>query len=173
MALFMCLGAITFGQQPKKTIASETLEAIKNDVWVPFMEAYDQLDSNKIKSIHSKDIVRVTIDQNNIETGNPYLDGFGGFIESMKTQGNKLGIAFAILSTATNATGDIAYQRGYYRLSSQGQGDETLQIRGYGYFNVGLRKEDGIWKIWLDSDSHTAISHDDFTNAEIVYELKN
>ena len=128
---FLLFIGLTFGQQrPLAQVPDEIIESIKQDVWIPFMESYDQLDSEKIKSIHSKDIVRVTIDQNNIETGDSYLDGFGGFIESMKTQGNKLGISFAILSTATNATGDIAYQRGYYRLSSQGKEDETLQIRG-------------------------------------------
>ena len=106
--VLLCCFALSFGQRPAKQISNETLETIKKDVWIPFMEAYDQSDSQKLKSIHSKDIVRVTQDQNLIETGESYLTNFGQFVESVKAQGNQLGIAFAILST----TGDPATSLG-------------------------------------------------------------
>lgn len=148
------------------------MEAIKNDVWVPFMEAYDQLDSQKIKSIHTQDIVRVTISQNNIESGNRYLEGFGGFLDGVKDRGNHLSIAFAILTTALNSAEDVAYQTGYYRLSRYETKNTEPQYTGYGFFNVGLRKENGTWKIWLDSDSRTDISGDQFESSKINYELE-
>ena len=163
--------SLCFAQGPAKPISDEILESIKKDVWIPFMEAYDQLDSQKIKSIHTKDIVRQMVDQNKIETGENYLENFGGFLASEKDHGNKLGIAFAILNTAINETEDVAIQTGYYQLSSQNEGDPSLIVRGYGYFNVGLRKENGTWKIWMDSDKHTDISEDDVNNCEIIYKL--
>ncbi|GLU44684.1 hypothetical protein Musp01_23080 [Muricauda sp. NBRC 101325] len=162
---------VVFGQQPKKEINPETVEAIKNDIWVPFMEAYDQGDSSKLKSIHSKDIVRVTIAQNQIETGAYYLDSFGNYVQSVKEKGDKINIAFAILSTAIDDSGNIAYQTGYYRFSSQNKGNTGQSFVGYGFFNVGLRRENGTWKIWLDSDNHTKITADQFNNAPFVYDL--
>ncbi|WP_420322664.1 YybH family protein [Flagellimonas sp.] len=168
--LFVCCSMLSFGQQ-QKTVPQEIIESIKNDVWIPFMQAYAELDSDKLKSIHSEDIVRITIDQNQIETGAKYLAHFGGFLESMKQHGQQVDIAFAILSTAMDENGVLAYQTGYYRYSSKGKDDEKLIPRGYGYFNVGLKKENDTWKIWLDSDKNADISHEEFVGQEILYEL--
>ncbi|MFD2098524.1 nuclear transport factor 2 family protein [Flagellimonas iocasae] len=170
--LLLCCFALSYGQRPAKQIPNETLEAIKNDVWIPFMETYDQSDSQKLKSIHSKDIVRVTQDQNQIETGESYLQGFGDFVESVKARGSQLGIAFAILSTAMDDSGELAYQTGYYRFNSKNGDEENLVVRGYGQFSVGLKKENGSWKIWLDSDKHIDLAHEEFNAQEIVYELE-
>ncbi|MBO0323129.1 nuclear transport factor 2 family protein [Muricauda sp. CAU 1633] len=170
--LLLCCFALSYGQRPAKQISNETLEAIKNDVWIPFMEAYDQSDSQKLKSIHTEDIVRVTQDQNLIETGESYLTNFGQFVESVKARGSQLGIAFAILSTAMDDGGELAYQTGYYRFSSRHGEDQDFAVRGYGQFHVGLKKENGSWKIWLDSDKHIDLPHEEFNAQEIVYELE-
>ena len=171
LAVVLSVG-MTFGQMQQTEISNAFLQSIENDVWIPFMEAYNESNSKKLKSIHSQDIVRVTVDQNQIETGDAYLDHFGGFVESVKERGGQLGIAFAILTTATNENGTLAYQTGYYRFSSKRADDNQLKVQGYGHFNVGLRKENGAWKIWLDSDARTDITHDDFNSQEIIYELK-
>mgnify|MGYP000052716657 CR=1 FL=1 len=169
--LLLLFFSVTFGQDPAKSVSSEIMESIKSDVWVPFMESYDELDSQKIKTIHSQDIVRVLVHQNQVETGSTYLDNFAGFIESVKDKGNRIGISFAILTTAVDHIGTIAYQTGYYRFRSYGNGAKNPIFQGYGYFHVGLRKENGTWKIWLDSDNHTDITDEDFNNCEIIYEL--
>ncbi|WP_299485510.1 nuclear transport factor 2 family protein [uncultured Allomuricauda sp.] len=168
--LLLCCAFSSFGQQ-KNIVSNETIEAIRDDVWIPFMEAYAEFDSDKLKSIHSKDIVRITIDQNQIETGENYLENFGGFLQHMKQGGNEVAIAFAIQSTAIDEGGALAYQTGYYRYSSKRNGEEKLIPRGYGYFNVALKKENEIWKLWLDSDKQTDISDEDFQAQEILYEL--
>ena len=136
------------------------------------MEAYAELDAKKLKSIHAVDIFRVTIDQNEVRTGEAYLEEFGGFLEQVKDRKGKLGIAFAILTTAIDSSGDLAYQTGYYEFSSQGENDPNLVVRGYGLFNVGLRKTNGIWKLFLDSDKRIDITKAEFEDQEIVYRLK-
>ncbi|WP_190808823.1 nuclear transport factor 2 family protein [Flagellimonas sp. S3867] len=168
--LFLCCTLLSFGQQ-KKTVSNEIVETIRDDVWIPFMEAYAELDSDKLKSIHSKDIVRITIEQNQIETGEKYLEHFGDFLQHMKQGGSKVAIAFAILSTAIDESGTIAYQTGYYRYSSKRKDDAKLSPKGYGYFNVGLKKVDGTWKIWMDSDKNVEITPEDFNTQKILYEL--
>ncbi len=168
--LLLCCVFSSFGQQ-KNTVSTEVTEAIRDDVWIPFMEAYAEFDSDKLKSIHSKDIVRITIDQNQIETGEEYLENFGGFLQHMKQAGNEVAIAFAIQSTAIDESGALAYQTGYYRYSSKRNGEEKLTPRGYGYFNVALKKENETWKLWLDSDKQTDISDEGFQAQKILYEL--
>ncbi|MEX0361827.1 MAG: hypothetical protein AB3N10_12670, partial [Allomuricauda sp.] len=63
--LLLCV-TISFGQKDK-AVNPEIIDAIKKDVWVPFMESYNELNPNKLKSIHSPEIVRVTIDDNQIK----------------------------------------------------------------------------------------------------------
>ncbi|TAI48909.1 YybH family protein [Flagellimonas allohymeniacidonis] len=163
--------SISFGQRQKTEVPEALLEAIKTDVWTPFMEAYDELDPQKLKSFHSDDIIRISINQNDIRSGQTYLESFGGFLVGVKERGAKVRIAFAILSTAIDSSGEMAYQTGYYRFSSKRAGESDFVHRGYGYFNVGLKKVDGQWKIWLDSDKRADITDEDFANHELVYEL--
>lgn len=167
--LLLC-SMLSFGQK-ENTISEEIVAAIKKDVWIPFMESYAELNPIKLKSIHTQDIVRVTIDQNEIELGENYLEYFGGFLVNVKQQGSKVGIAFAILSTAVDESEEMAYQTGYYRFSSLDKTSDEMVVRGYGYFNVGLRLEKGQWKIWLDSDRGSDISHSEFRNQKTLYEL--
>ena len=160
-AVLCCLSLFSFGQT-----SDEILQEIEKDVWLPFMEAYDESDPEKLKSIHTKDIIRVIMEQGEIKTGESYLENFADFVAT-----NRVGIAFVILSTSVDQNGELAYQHGYYRFSSKGNNDDDLVIRGYGEFNVGLRKENGSWKIWLDSDKHASISHEEFNSQKIRYEL--
>lgn len=160
-AVLCCLSLYSFGQT-----SEQILEEIKKEVWVPFMEAYDRSDPEKLKSIHTKDIIRVVMEQGEIKTGESYLENFADFVAT-----NRVGIAFAILSTSVDQKGELAYQNGYYRFSSQGDNDDGLVVRGYGEFNIGLRKENGSWKIWLDSDKRVPISHEDFNTQKTVYKL--
>lgn len=135
------------------------------------MESYAELDSEKLQSIHSKDIVRVLMDQNKVQSGQTYLDDFGGFLNQVKENEGKLGIAFAILTTAVNDAEDLAYQTGYYEFSSKNKEDQDLVVRGYGHFSVGLRKIGGSWKLFLDSDKRIDLTLEEFEQQKIVYRL--
>lgn len=167
--LLLCFSGFCFAQQNE--VPQEVLEKIKQDVWIPFMEAYAQLDSEKLKSIHTDDIFRVTIDQNQVRTGQSYLEDFGGFLDKMRDDGGGLGIAFAIISSATNGSGDLAYQTGYYEFSSKGKDEPELKVRGYGHFNVALRKVEGVWKLFLDSDKRIKLTLEEFEEEQTVYRL--
>lgn len=134
------------------------------------MQAYRDTDAEKLKSIHTWDIMRITIDDNSIETGATYLENFGGFIESIGKSDREVAIAFSILSTAVDE--HLAYQTGYYRFSSKEKGEEEFTVRGYGFFNVALRNEVGTWKISMDSDKRADIDEEEFRRGGMVYELE-
>ncbi|MEO0570486.1 MAG: hypothetical protein AAF039_02200 [Bacteroidota bacterium] len=169
MVLFMAF----LGFSQKKELPGALVEKIKKDVWIPFMEAYAQLDDDKLKSIHDPEIFRVMIDQNTVKTGQTYLNDFGGYLNQVSKNGGGLGIAFALLTTATNSSGDLAYQTGYYEFSSKEKDDSDLVVRGYGHFSVGLKKTEGLWKLFLDADQRIDITLEEFENQEIVYRLDN
>ncbi|WP_222984254.1 hypothetical protein [Flagellimonas meishanensis] len=170
---FLLLFGFTSAQKGQVVqVSDEILKSIEVDIWIPFMEAYNESDSEKLKSIHSQNIIRVSLDQNQIQTGEAYLERFGNFVEGTKERGGQIGIAFAILSTALDETEQLAHQSGYYRFSSKNPEDEELVIRGYGQFDVGLKQENGVWKIWLDSDKRIQLSNEEFDAQEIVYKLK-
>lgn len=172
--MLLLLANIVFAQQREaEEVPQEILSAIQKDVWIPFMEAYQQSDSKKLKSIHAQDIIRVTKDNNRIETGASYLERFGGFVESVQKRGRKMEIAFALLSTAINGEETLAYQTGYYRFSSKTADDEDFVIRGYGKFDVCLKRINGQWKLWLDADTGANISDADFNAHEVIYTLKS
>lgn len=164
----------SYGQEEGRSQKEElTISAIKRDIWVPFMEAYRDYDEEKLKSIHTADIVRINIDNNRVRLGEPYLKEFAAFLPRMKENGDKVGIAFVILTTALNDSKEIAYQTGYYQFQMQSKDEEELTPRGYGYFHVGLRKENGIWKIFLDSDKKVDMYPAQFKGKNTVYELAN
>ncbi|MEM8927939.1 MAG: nuclear transport factor 2 family protein [Bacteroidota bacterium] len=164
---------LQFLNAQKKQVPQEILESIKHDVWIPFMEAYAQLDAKKLKSIHDSDIFRVTMDQNTVKTGQTYLDDFGGFLDKVNANGGGLGIAFAISTTAIDSSGNRAYQTGYYEFSSRNHDDPDLMVRGYGHFSVALRKTEGLWKLFLDADRRVDINLEEFESQAIVYRLDN
>lgn len=168
----LCFFGLSMAQETK-VVSEEIITSIKKDIWIPFMEAYADLDSEKLKSIHSGDIVRIYLDQNTVESGQSYMENFGGFLDDMKQRDDRLGIAFVILSTAIDEKEELAYQTGYYRFSSKRKDDPELVVRGYGLFNVGLKKENNVWKLWLDSDKRINIDAAEFNAQDIIYELND
>jgi len=42
--------------------STEVLQEINRDIWLPFIESYNELDAEKFMAIHSEDLVRVPRD---------------------------------------------------------------------------------------------------------------
>ena len=115
LASLLLIGGYAYSQQREPAeVSKEVIQSIKTDVWIPFMESYAELNPEKLKGLHSKDIVRIYLSQNLIRTGEPYLERFSSFLDSSKERGDKVAIAFAILSTAVDDDETLAYQTGYY-----------------------------------------------------------
>ncbi len=163
--------SMVLAQQGKPLeVSKEITGAIIKDVWQPFMESYRGLDIKKFKSIHTINLTRVSIDMNKIETGVTYLNNIGGFFQRVKKMNRQVDIKFSIISSATGE--NKVYQTGYYCFSSKGSNSESFQPRGYGFFNVILIKEDGIWRISMDADKQVEIDEDKFRKSGVIYELE-
>ena len=124
----------------------EIVASVKKDVWIPFMESYRDLDSEKFISFHAPNTIRVSVNSNKIESGSAYLENIESFFQRVKKMNREMNIMFSIISSAT--TENIVYLTGYYIFSSRAKGEE-FKPRGYSFFNVILTKdkESGTWKI--------------------------
>lgn len=146
-----------------------TMASVYNDVWLPFMESYRELDIEKFKSLQALDITRVSIDRNSIKSKDEYFKEMEAFFNQIKGSKRAMDIRFAILSTATG--NNRVYQTGYYSISIKGPDSESYQPMGYGYFTVVLIKENGHWKISVDADKNAAISEEEFRTSKVLYTL--
>lgn len=137
-AIFIFLASTGFAQDFQKEINSQ--------VWIPFMHTFGARDTEGFMALHSKDVIRSPRDGNSILNFDQY--------KKQIEQGNKNTNSTPSLELhfiERLATKDQAFEIGVYKTTYiNAQGD---QRSFYGKFHVALRKESGVWKILVDTDS--------------------
>src|SRR5688572_22610825 len=122
---------------------------INEQVWKPFIEGFRNGDTDMFMNVHSKDLVRSPRDAKKVETWEQYYEGTKRGNERRKTSGRKSDIELRF--TERIASEAQAIDVGIYKTTSiAGDGQ---QRSFYGRFHVVLRKESGVWKILVDTDS--------------------
>ena len=132
-------------------------QAINDQVWKPFISAYNNHDTDSFMAVHSKDVVRSPRDAKMVLNWNEYFQQQKRGDDQGKNSGNKrqLGLRF----TERIAKDNQAMEVGIYKVIIT---DKTGNVRTfYGRFHVALRKENGIWKILVDTDSSEGNSIDE------------
>ena len=100
-------------------------------------------------AVHSKDVIRSPRDAKMVLTWNEYFEQQKRADDQGKKSGSKrqLGLRF----TERIANDNQAIEVGIYKGTTT---DKIGNVRTfYGRFYVALRKENGIWKILVDTDS--------------------
>ena len=130
---------------------------------MPFSEAYANFDAEAFMELHTSDVVRVSRDGNKLYIGQEYRERMFSSFERTKNSGTSRSIEFRFLQRLVHES--AAYEVGYYKIITERPGDQARTY--YGKFHVTLRKEEGIWKIAVDSDtSHqNSITEQDFQEA--------
>lgn len=146
--IILILSAVAIGSH-----AQTDQQAIDNQVWKPFTKAIMTQDVAAFVSVHSKDLIRAERDQKKVLDLNSYQAGmeagWPSWKESIKKSNQNYTFELRFLERISNGT--LAYEVGYFKnevISSSGE-----KRISYGKFQVALRKENGIWKILVDSDS--------------------
>lgn len=129
-------------------------QEINEQVWKPFTKAIMNQDVATFASLHSTDLVRAERNSGKILSLAEYHKnmeaGWPGSKESLAK--NKIDYTFELRFTERISNGNLAYEVGYFKNESVSPtGEKRI---GYGQFHVTLRKENGIWKILVDSDSN-------------------
>lgn len=144
-------------------VSAQIEKEINDQVWKPFIASFNEFDTDKFMSIHSKDLVRSSRDSKTVLNWNQYYyEQQQGDVRS-KTEQRKRQLELRFTERISNTS--QAIDVGIYKTTSINSKGERRSF--YGRFHVVLRKENGLWRILVDTDSSESntIDESDFTNA--------
>jgi ketosteroid isomerase-like protein len=143
-------------------------EQINEHVWKPFTKAIMAQDVETFISVHSKDVVRAERNSKKVLGYEQYkkemITNWPKWQEQIKKGNVTYTFELRFLERISNGT--QAFEVGYFKNEDTKPNGEKRAY--YGKFQVALRKENGIWKILVDSDSNEGgiITEKDFLAAK-------
>ena len=141
--LIILIGITAFSQ-------GKLQKEINEQVWKPFITAFNNRDDDAFSAVHSKEVIRVSQDDNRIFGYNEY---FKKIPESEKARWKDWERNIELRFLQRIASSDKAFEVGYYKSSNTNTATGEKRT-GYGKFHVLLRKENGNWKILMDADAN-------------------
>lgn len=141
LLLLLIVSTTAFGQTVQKEINEQ--------VWKPFIKGFQDGDTDMFMGVHSKDLVRSARESKKVLNWDSYYQQTKKGNERMKTDKSRLEIELRFTERINNDA--QAIDVGVYRTSWFAA--DGKQGTGYGRFHVVLRKENGTWKILVDTDS--------------------
>lgn len=141
--LFLFAYITTFSQR------DSLQQQINQQVWKPFIQAFNSMDTESFMAVHSKQVTRVIQDGNDIYGFEKYYNQNKLNDDRSKQAGRKRSIELRFIQRI--AANGRAFEVGYFK-STNFLPDGKLQS-GYGKFHVLLIKENGTWKILMDADA--------------------
>ncbi len=161
LLIILCLFSAAFAKAQDNKLH---LQAINQDIWLPFKEAYGTLNVEKYKNLHLKDFIRASAQEKRLPNFEDYFKTSGDWFSDLKKKNQRLEIDFRFIERFANEK--TASERGIYALKCFDSEGKMLWT-GYGKFHVFLRKDQDIWKIVVDydSDEQKTINESVFNNA--------
>lgn len=144
--------------------AQDYQKEINDQVWKPFISTFSNLDAKGFLDVHSKDVVRSSRDARQILSWSEYLEQQDKTNKGMLADG--LSMTLDLHFTERVTTPDRAIDVGIYKTTITDKAGKSQSY--YGRFHVVLRKENGVWKILVDTDSSEGdtIDAEDFDAAK-------
>jgi ketosteroid isomerase-like protein len=153
LLLFACKG---FAQ-------SDSLQKqINSDVWTPFINAFNNQDTDGFMSVHSKELTRVIQDNNMIFGYQRYYEQNKSSDQRSKQNKTKRNIELRFIQRI--AGNDRAFEIGYFKGTVTPENGSPGTF--YGKFHVLMRKENGKWKILMDADANEKTDEAIFMSAK-------
>ncbi len=137
---------------------------INEHVWKPFVQSFNNLNTEGFMAVHRRDMYRVIQDANLIYGYDKYSADLKQGNEKARRINQKRTIELRFVQRI--AASDKAFEVGYYRFTSFDANGITRNA--YGKFHVLLRKENGIWKILMDADASEKINEQVFMSAKAM-----
>jgi ketosteroid isomerase-like protein len=131
------------------SFSQNTQIEINEHVWRPFIKNFNEGNTVGFMAVHSKEVVRSPRDQKAIWNWEEYnrQQSLGDAEDKKENRKRTLELRF----TERIANGDLAFDVGIYKTTYVFSDGKTQDY--FGRFHVVLKKEKGIWKILVDTDS--------------------
>jgi ketosteroid isomerase-like protein len=126
--------------------AIELLRELNSDLWRPFRAAYRARDAAAFLALHTPDLIRVNGTAGTVHGLSTYAARIEPRFAGLAARNDAVDIAFRF--TERVADGDLASERGVYRLVIEPIGGDRLTY--YGRFHTFARKVGGTWRIAVD-----------------------
>lgn len=160
VTLFSLASITSFSQDAQKEINEQ--------VWSHFIKNFNEGNTSGFMAVHSKDAVRSPRDQKAIWNWEEYSQqqALGDAEDKKENRKRTLELRF----TERFSNEDLAFNVGIYKTSYQFADGKRQDY--FGRFHVVLRKEKGVWKILIDTDSteDSTIGEKDFLAASPLEE---
>ncbi len=157
-SILLLLSAESFSQDYTKEI--------NDQVWKPFIQTFNNFDAAGFLAVHSEDVIRSSRDSKEILNWEEYLrQQKAGDQRSIERRSKR---TLELRFTERIANAEKAIEVGIYKTTSINSKGESQSF--YGRFHVVLRKENGVWKILVDTDSSegNTISEKNFHSAQPI-----
>jgi ketosteroid isomerase-like protein len=117
------------------------------DVWAPFAAAFAAGDTTGYLDLYRADLIRAS--GGGVQGFEAFARDIAGSFAAAAAAGERYTIEFRF--TERLADGDLASERGVFRITRRRAGDEVGPL--YGTFHTYLRREGGRWRIAADTDA--------------------
>jgi ketosteroid isomerase-like protein len=143
--------------------AQAAQQEINSQVWKPFIQTFNDRDTKGFMDLHSKDVVRSPREGKNVWDWSGYYQQMERGDQREKAAGSKRQLELRFTERIANK--GLAVEVGIYKTTSINS--DGIARSFYGRFHVVLRKENGVWKILVDTDSSEggSVSEKDFLAA--------
>ncbi|MBX2901801.1 MAG: DUF4440 domain-containing protein [Cyclobacteriaceae bacterium] len=158
--LFVCISLLASVAARAQTPQAE----INKQVWLPFVAAFNNNQTDAFMALHTKDAIRAPRDGKVVWNWDEYYKAQSEGDQQDKKENRKRTLALRFSERISNH--NLAVEVGIYKTSYVLADGNTQDF--YGRFHVVLRKEKGTWKILVDTDSSEGghISEKDFLAAQ-------
>lgn len=122
---------------------------INEQVWKPFIKTFNEYNAKGFLDLHSKDVVRSSRDSKEVLNWDQYFQQQDSGDKRSLANGSKRTLELRFLERIGDS--EKAIDVGVYKTTSIRKDGTARSF--YGKFIVVLRKENGMWKILVDTDS--------------------
>lgn len=157
--LFTLMMCANVAYPQTQVAAGPDQKLINQQVWFPFITAYNSLDDKAFMKVHESDVIRVVRDRQEMMIGPEYARAMELNANWNKENDVTRKIEFSFLERI--AKDDTAFEVGYYKVTNVRNGEQRTF---YGIFTVVMKKRNGTWKILIDSDisNNNTVNEADF-----------
>jgi ketosteroid isomerase-like protein len=124
---------------------------INEQVWKVQLQAMNTNEAERFMSVMSDDVVQVSYSRNTIRDKARFRDQVITAYNRMLERKTKRTMEFRFLNRIANDS--AGFEDGFFEYGLINDKGEKQVF--YGYFQVVLRKENGLWKVLVDYDSET------------------